>query len=205
MASILKLNTKVSIVSEFALLVFFPKNPDEFNQIINDFTFNPNDFLYYPTDSSYSFDNGKISFKDSKDNITTYNYIPVCIVSGNVREINNSKVASLLWSWNKKSLSISPDHTLKQKIEDLKILNKEDLKLQYYGLAFREKEFENPLDSAIYQATIYTTWFCKKLNGFKIFCNYSSGGLPVELEEDDQEQSGVSSIIRPFNFIILYK
>ena len=94
---------------------FFPKNPDEFNQIINDFTFNPDDFLYYPADSSYSFDNGKISFKDSKDNITTYNYIPVCIVSGNVREINNSKVASLLWSWNKNSLSISPNHTLKQK------------------------------------------------------------------------------------------
>lgn len=184
---------------------FFPKEPDDFNKIVNDFTINPNNYLHYPEDSSYMLNDGKVSFKDALGEITTYNYIPICSVSGKIREINNKKVASLLWSWNNKSLGVAQSPELKQKIEYLKVLSEQDIKLKQYGLAFREQEFENPIDSAIYQASIYTAWFCKKLGGFKIFFNMSSGGQLIELQDFEKEAYGMSHIIRPYIFIVLYK
>lgn len=184
---------------------FYPKDPDDFNQIVNNFTKNPDQYLHYPEDSSYILEDGKILFKDSEDKITTFNYIPICSVSGRIRDINEKKVASLLWSWNNKSLGVAQSPELKQKIEYLKVLCDQDYKLKQYGLAFREQEFENPIDAAIYQATIYSAWFCKKLGGFKIFFNMSSGGQEVELQDFEKEAYSMSHIIRPYIFVILYQ
>ena len=68
-----------------------------------------------------------------------------------------------------------------------------------------EHEFENPIDAAIYQATIYTAWFCKKLNGYKLFFNMSSGGEEIELQDREKEAYNMTHIIRPYIFIVLYK
>jgi hypothetical protein len=184
---------------------FFPLDPEDFNKIISDFTLNPDNFLHYPKDSSYILENGKILFRDSEGEITSFNYIPICSVSGKIREINQKKVASLLWSWNNNSLGVTESPELKQKIENLKLLCNQDIKLKQYGLAFREHEFENPIDAAIYQATIYTAWFCKKLNGYKLFFNMSSGGEQIELQDREKEAYNMTHIIRPYIFIVLYK
>ena len=184
---------------------FYPKIPDDFNQLVDDFTKNPDNFFHHPDDSSYLLEDGKILFKNSKDEITTFNYIPICSVSGNIREINGKKISSLLWTCNDKSLGVSKSLELKQKIEFLKELREHDFKLKQYGLAFREHEFEDPLDTAIYQASVYTAWFCRKMDGFKIFCNFASGGNKVELQDFEKKKNGLSHIIRPFMFVILYK
>jgi hypothetical protein len=183
---------------------FFPKNPDEFNTFITDFTSNPDKYLYYPENTSYMFEDNNILFKNDKDEIEKFNYIPICSVSGKLREINGKKISSLLWSWNNKTLGVSPTPELKKKVEDLKSLTDQDFKLRQFGLAFREHEFENPIDTAIYQATVYTSWFCKKLNGFKIFFNMSSGGDLIELSDKEKENYGLENIVRPYTFLVLF-
>jgi hypothetical protein len=184
---------------------FYPKEPEEFNNLITDFTKNDKNYIYYPIDSSYIMEDGKIHFKNSEDEIISFNYIPICSVSGNIKIINEKKIASLLWAWNNESLGVAQSPELKKKIELLKELNHYDFKLSQHGLAFREQEFKDPIDSALYQASIYTAWFCKKLDGFKIFCNFSSGGMRIELKEFEKKHYGLSHITRPYTFIILYK
>ena len=83
---------------------FYPKEADEFNEFVSDFTINTDKYFYYPKDSSYNLEDDKILFKDSNNKITTFKYIPICSVSGRIRKINDKKIASLLWSWNNKSL-----------------------------------------------------------------------------------------------------
>lgn len=184
---------------------FYPKNSIEFQKFINDFTLNPDKYLYYPEGSNYFIKDNKFQFKNEKEEIIKYNYIPICSVSGKLRDINNKKIASLIWSWNKNSFKFNQNTELNQKIENLKSIGQDDFKLRQFGLAFREQEFENPIDSAIFQASVYTAWFCYKLDGFKIFYNINNGGELVNTEENEKERFGVDNLIRPYTFVVLFK
>lgn len=183
---------------------FYPKNPNEFDEFMKNFTLNPDKFLHYPENTSYMFIDDYILFKDDKDVVTKFKYVPICSVSGKLREINKKKVSSLLWSWNNNSLGITPNTELKRKVNNLKTFIDQDFKLRQFGLAFREQEFKNPIDSAIYQATVYTAWFCQKLKGYKIFFNMTGGGELIELTDEEKETYGIENIIRPYTFLVLF-
>ena len=136
--------------------------------------------------------------------IKEYQVIPICSVAGKFREIDNQIVYSLLWTWNNNSFGININPELKQKIELIKINIESNIKFNSSGLVFSNKHFENPLAIAIQQATVYTSWFKQILGANHIFCNLNSGGEIIELSKEEQEYYGMSHIIRPYQFMVVF-
>ena len=185
---------------------FYQKEHDEFKDFLYKLTQEPNQYLFHLNKSSYRFNNEYVYFKQINTGLLKkFKYLPICSISAKTRKIKDEDVTTLVWSWNNISPGINYNPELLEKIKILKKYISQDFKLQNYGLVFKKSKFKDTQDSAIYQGLIYTSWLCKKLDGFKIFSNFSSAGEPVNLNSQEVNYYGVKEIFRPYVFVILYE